>query len=381
MRTRAAVIYEMEKPQPYAETRPLVIEEVELEPPGPGEALVKIVSAGLCHSDLSTINGTIPRQLPMILGHEASGIVREVGPGVMSVKPDDHVVFSFVPTCGHCLYCAIGRPALCENGTKANNAGTLLDGGVRFRQPGGQPIFHYLGVSAYSQYTVAAQESLIPIEKTIPLDKAALFGCAILTGVGAVMNTAQVRPGEPVVIFGLGGVGLSALMGAKLVGASPLVAVDALPAKFALAKRLGADVTVNATEGDPVAAVRDVTGGGAEYAFEAVGNANVLAQAYKATRRGGKTISIGIAHPKQQLAIQALSLVTLEKTIQGSFMGSAVPLRDIPRLINLYLAGKLPVDELLSPSITLDEINEGFDRLAQGTVVRQLIQFFYMLPR
>jgi len=223
---------------------------------------------------------------------------------------------------------------------------------------------------------VAVQESLIPIEKTIALDKAALFGCAILTGVGAVMNTAQVRPGEPVVIFGLGGVGLSALMGAKLVGASPLVAVDALPAKFALAKRLGADVTVNATEGDPVAAVRDVTGGGAEYAFEAVGNANVLAQAYKATRRGGKTISIGIAHPKQQLAIQALSLVALEKTIQGSFMGSAVPLRDIPRLLNLYLAGKLPVDELLSPSITLDEINEGFDRLAQGTVVRQLIQFF-----
>src|SRR5438034_1184178 len=212
--------------------------------------------------------------------------------------------------------------------------------------------------------------------KTIPPDKAALFGCAILTGVGAVMNTAQVRPGEPVVIFGLGGVGLSALMGAKLVGASPLVAVDALPAKFALAKRLGADVTVNATEGDPVAAVRDVTGGGAEYAFEAVGNANVLAQAYKAIRRGGKTISIGIAHPKQQLAIQALSLVALEKTIQGSFMGSAVPLRDIPRLLNLYLAGKLPVDELLSPSITLDEINEGFDRLAQGTVVRQLIQFF-----
>ena len=160
MRTRAAVIYEMEKPQPYAETRPLVIEEVELEPLGPGEVLVEIVSAGLCHSDLSTINGTIPRQLPMILGHEASGIVREVGPGVMSVKPDDHVVFSFVPTCGHCLYCAIGRPALCENGTKANNAGTLLDGGARFRQPGGQPIFHYLGVSAYSQYTVAAQESL-----------------------------------------------------------------------------------------------------------------------------------------------------------------------------------------------------------------------------
>ena len=191
MRTRAAVIYEMEKSEPYAQTLPLIVEEVELDAPGPGEVLVELVGAGLCHSDLSTINGTIPRLMPMILGHEASGIVREVGPGVSEVKPDDHVVFSFVPTCGHCLYCAIGRPALCINGTKANNAGTLLDGCVRFHQPNGQPILHYLGVSAFSQYTVAAQESLIKIDQAIPLDKAALFGCALLTGIGAVINTAQ----------------------------------------------------------------------------------------------------------------------------------------------------------------------------------------------
>jgi alcohol dehydrogenase len=375
MRTRAAVIYEMEKPEPYAQTLPLVVEEVELDAPGPGEVLVELVGAGLCHSDLSTINGTIPRLMPMILGHEASGIVREVGPGVSEVKPDDHVVFSFVPTCGHCLYCAIGRPALCINGTKANNAGTLLDGSVRFHQPGGQPILHYLGVSAFSQYTVAAQESLIKIDRAIPLDKAALFGCALLTGIGAVINTAQVKPGEPVVIFGLGGVGLSALMGARLAGASPIVAVDTRPAKFTLAKKLGADVTVNAGETDPVAAVRDATGGGAEYSFEAVGNTQVLAQAYKATRRGGKTIAIGLAHPREQLSIQAVSLVSLEKTVQGSFMGSAVPRRDIPRLMHLYQAGKLPVDELLSPSITLTEINEGFDRLAQGSAIRQLVHF------
>ena len=375
MRTRAAVIYEMEKPEPYAHTSPLVIEEVELDPPGPGEVLVELVGAGLCHSDLSTINGTIPRLMPMILGHEASGIVREVGSGVREFKPDDHVVFSFVPTCGHCLYCAIGRPALCTNGTKANNAGTLLNGSVRFHRPDGQRLLHYLGVSAFSQYTVVAQESLITIEKTIPLDKAALFGCAVLTGVGAVINTARVLPGEPVVIFGLGGVGLSALMGARLVGASPIVAVDVLPTKLALAKRLGADITVSAHEGDPVTAVRDATGGGAEYAFEAAGSTQVLAQAYKATRRGGKTIAIGLAHPREQLSIQAVSLTTLEKTIQGSFMGSAVPRRDIPRLMHLYQTGKLPVDELLSPSIALDEINEGFDRLAQGQAVRQLIHF------
>ncbi len=375
MRTRAAVLYAMEKPQPYTESLPLVLEEVELEPPGTGEVLVELVGAGLCHSDLSTINGSIPRRLPMILGHEASGIVREVGAGVKDLQVDDHVVFSFVPTCGRCLYCSIGRPALCENGSRTNLAGTLLNGTVRFHKSDGQPVLHFLGVSAFSQYTVAAQESLIKIEKSIPLDKAALFGCGVLTGVGAVINTAHVLPGEPVVVFGLGGVGLSALMGAKLVGAWPIIAVDVLPAKFELAKSLGADHTIHASEVDPVAAVRDLTGGGAEYAFEAVGNTRVLAQAYKSTRRGGKTISIGIPHPEQQLSLQGLSLVSMEKTVQGSFMGSAVPRRDIPRLINLYMAGKLPVDELLSPAVSLDQINLGFDRLAQGSAVRQLIHF------
>lgn len=374
MRTRAAVLYAMEKPQPYGESRPLVIEELDLSAPGPGEALIEIVGAGLCHSDLSTINGTIPRHLPVILGHEASGIVREVGEGVKELQSDDHVVFSFVPTCGRCLYCAIGRPALCENGAKANFAGTLLNGSVHFHTPGGQPVSHYLGVSAFAQYTVAAQESLIKIDPTLPLEKAALFGCALLTGVGAVVNTAKVMAGEPVAIFGLGGVGLSAVMGAKLAGASPILAIDVLPSKFELARRLGADVTIAAQETDPVEAIRDFTRGGVEYAFEAVGNTSVLAQAYKSTRSGGKTISIGLPHAKQQLSLQAVSLVALEKTIQGSFMGSAVPRRDIPRLIQLYQAGKLPLDELLSPSIPLDEINTGFDRLAQGSVVRQLLQ-------
>ncbi len=375
MKTQAAIIYQMEKPTPYAESVPLVVEEIELAGPGPGEVLVEMVGAGLCHSDLSTINGSRPRPLPMVLGHEASGIVREVGPGVTEFGPDDHVVFSFVPMCGRCRFCAMGRPALCENGAKANLDGTLLGGGVRFKRLDGQAVLHHLGVAAFSQYTVAAQESLIKIEKTIPLEKAALFGCAILTGVGAVMNTARVAPGEPVVIFGLGGVGLSALMGAKLVGAWPIVVVDTLPAKFELARSLGADFVVNASETDPVAAVRDLTGGGAEYAFEVVGSARVLAQAYEATRRGGKTVSVGLPHPNQQLSIQAVSLVAQEKSLLGSYMGSAVPRRDVPRLINLYLAGKLPVDELLSQTIPLDDINAGFDRLAQGATVRQLIQF------
>jgi alcohol dehydrogenase len=373
MRTRAAVLYEAQKPEPYAQTRPLVIQEIELEKPGPGEVLVELVGAGLCHSDLSVINGTIRGKFPTILGHEASGIVREVGAGVKDVQVDDHVVFSFVPICGRCRLCAIGKPALCVHGSRANMAGTLLNGGVRFQTLEGQPISHFLGVSAFSQYTVAAEESVIKIDKTLPLEKAALFGCAIQTGVGAVMNTAHVEAGEPVAVFGLGGVGLSAVMGAKLVGASPIIAVDVVSSKCELAKRLGADVTVNAAEGDPVAAVRDLTHGGVEYAFEAVGNPTVLAQAYNATHVGGKTIGIGVPHAAQQLTLQAITLVVMEKTLLGSFMGSSIPRRDIPRLIDLYMAGKLPVDDLLSPAIDLEDINTGFDRLAQGSAVRQLL--------
>ncbi|GHO51323.1 zinc-binding dehydrogenase [Ktedonospora formicarum] len=377
MRVQAAILYETCKPTPYEESKPLVVEEVELDPPGPGEVLVELVGAGLCHSDLSVINGSLyPKLLqPMILGHEASGIVRETGTDVKDIKVGDHVVFSFVPTCGHCHYCSNGRPALCTNGGAANGRGALLSGAQRFRKLDGSPVAHFLGVSAFSRFTVVARESLIVIEKDVPLEKAALFGCALITGVGAVMNTAKVSPGEPVVVFGLGGVGLSTIMGAKLVGASPIIAVDMLTSKFDLAKRLGADFTVPAGDGDPLAAIRDITRGGAEYAFDAVGNTDVLAQAFKATRPGGKTIAIGIPPSDRFLSLHAAAIVVHEKSLLGSFMGSAVPRRDISRLAHLYQAGKLPLDELLSPSITLEEINIGFDRLAQGVAIRQLIRF------
>jgi alcohol dehydrogenase len=374
MRTKAAVLYEMSKPRPYAESRPLVIEDLELDAPQAGEVLVELVGAGLCHSDLSTINGSRPRPVPMVIGHEASGIVRELGPGVADLKVDDHVVFSYVPMCGRCLCCATGRPALCESGAAANTAGTLLGGGVRFRK-GASRMLHHLGVSAFSQFTVAAQESLIKIDPAVPLPTAALFGCAILTGVGAVANTAKVAPGQPVAVFGLGGVGLAAVMGAKLAGAFPIIAIDTLPAKFELARRLGAHHTINPADTDVVKAIADLTNGGVEFAFEAVGSANVLATAYAATRRGGTAVSVGLPHPSQQLSIQAVSLVGQEKSIRGSYMGSAVPRRDIPRLIALYQSGALPVDELLSPTITLDEINVGFDRLDDGSAIRQLVRF------
>jgi alcohol dehydrogenase len=311
----------------------------------------------------------------MILGHEASGIVREVGPGVSELVADDHVVFSFVPMCGRCLYCAVGRPALCANGAQANLQGTLLGGGVRFRGPRGERVLHHLGVSAFSQYTVAAQESLIKIDSTFPLEKAALFGCAILTGVGAVTNTARVMPGESVAVFGLGGVGLSAIMGAQLVGAWPIIAVDTLPGKLQQAAKLGASHLVPAAEEDAVTVIKELTDGGVEYAFEAVGSAAVLAHAYESTRRGGTTISIGLPHPDQQLSIQAVSLTAQEKRLLGCYMGSSIPRRDIPRWMELYRAGKLPVEALLSRTITLEQINAGFDQLAQGVAIRQIIDF------
>jgi len=372
--TRAAVLYQTGNSAPYAESRPLVIEELTLSDPGPGEVLVEIAGAGLCHSDLSVIDGNRPRVMPMVLGHEASGIVREVGPGVSELAPGDHVIFAFVPACRHCVPCATGRAALCENGARSNVAGTLLGGARRFHGQAGE-LNHHLGVSAFSQFTVAAQESLVKIDPALPLTVAALFGCAVMTGVGAVMNTAQVEAGASVAVFGVGGVGLSVIMGARAVGAYPIIAVATQAHKLALARRAGATHTLRVAEGDPVAAIRDLTNGGAAYCFESVGDEHVLAQAYAATRRGGTTITLGLPNPSKQLTISAVSLVAEERTLKGSYMGSCVPRRDIPRFVALYQAGILPVDLLFTRSIALDEINQAFDALASGEAVRQLITF------
>ncbi|MDR5683217.1 MAG: zinc-dependent alcohol dehydrogenase family protein [Armatimonadota bacterium] len=375
MQTRAAVLYEMGRPRPYTETQPLRIEEVELAGPGPGQVLVEVACAGLCHSDLSVIDGSRPRPMPMVLGHEAAGVVREVGTGVHDLSPGDHVVLSFVPTCGRCRYCAGGRPALCEVGNRANAAGVLLDGTCRFRDRAERALHHHLGVSAFSRFTVAAQESLVRIDADVPLDRAALFGCAVVTGVGAVVNTARVQPGTAVAVFGLGGVGLSAVMGARVAGAYPIVAVDVVRGKLDLARRVGATHVVEARE-DPVTAVRDLTGGGADYAFESVGSEQVLRQAYEATRRGGTTVAIGLPDPSRPFVVPAVSLVAEERTVRGSYMGSAVPRRDIPRFLALYQAGLLPVDLLLTRTIPLDAINDAFEALARGDAVRQIVATF-----
>jgi alcohol dehydrogenase len=375
MKTLAAVLRERGLPPPYAESRPLAIEELELDPPGPGELLVEMGAAGLCHSDLSVINGTRLWPLPIVLGHEACGRVREVGAGV-DLRPGDHVVFSFLPACGVCPMCAAGRASLCEPGVAANRAGTLLRGAVRFRDRRNDAMVrHHSGVAGYSQFSVIARESVVKIDADIPMETAVLFGCAVMTGVGAVVNTARVAAGTSVAVFGAGGVGLSAIMGAKAVGAWPVIAVDLLDSKLKLATQCGATHVINSGTTDPAAAVRDLTKGGADTAFEAVGDEKVIAQAFGATRRGGRTVAIGLTHPERMLSIPALTVTAEERVLMGSYMGSCVPQRDIPRFIAMYRAGLLPVDLLRSSLIALDEVNAAFDLLDRGEVARQVIRF------
>jgi alcohol dehydrogenase len=374
MRIRAAVLREMGLPAPYAESRPLQITEVELDDPGPGEMLVKIGAAGLCHSDLSVIDGSRPRPMPMALGHEAAGTVVATGPGVDRFSAGDRIAVAFVPACGDCRPCQQGRAALCEPGAAANGAGTLLSGARRLHEPGGGLLHHHLGVSAFADHAVVAPESAIPIPDDLPFELAALFGCAVLTGVGAIVNAAQITPDDQVAVFGLGGVGMSAVLGARFAGARSIIAVDTVASKLELAQRIAGATPLAAGE-DVVDRIRSATAGGADYVIETVGNAEVLAQAYAATRRGGTTITVGLPHPDRMLSIPAVSLAAEERTLRGSYLGSSVPVRDVPRFIEHYRDGELPVQELLTHRMGLDEINEGFDRLARGEAVRQVVVF------
>ncbi len=337
-----------------------------------GEILVKIAAAGLCHSDLSVIEGNRPRPMPMALGHEAAGVVEEVGPGVDDLRKGDHVVMVFVPSCGHCLPCSEGRPALCEPGAAANGAGTLLSGGRRLHR-NGQDINHHLGVSGFAEYATISRRSCVKVDRELPLDEAALFGCAVLTGVGAVINTAKVPAGTTVAVVGLGGVGLSSILGAVASGASRVVAVDLSDEKLGLARQLGATDTFNAGSPDAANEIREAVKGGVEYAFEMAGSVRALDLAYKITRRGGTTVTAGLPPPSHTLALSPVNLVAEERTLKGSYIGTCVPVRDLPRYVDLYRRGKLPVDRLMSKHLRLEEINEGFDLLAQGKVVRQVV--------
>lgn len=374
MKVRAAVLDASGAALPYAQSRPLRIDTVELQPPGPGELLVKIGAAGLCHSDLSVINGDRPRPTPVALGHEAAGVVEALGPGVDDLTVGDHVVLVFVPSCGHCNPCAEGRPALCEKGAASNNAGTLMSGARRiFRD--GQPIYHHIGCSVFAEYAVVSRRSAVKIDPALPLAEAALFGCAVLTGVGAVINTAQVKAGSSVAVVGLGGVGLASLLGAVACGARHVVAVDLSDEKLALARELGATHTFNAALPDLIEQVKAATGGGVDYAIEMAGSIRAFEAAYRITRRGGTTVTAGLPPPNATWAMPAVNLVAEERTIKGSYIGSCVPQRDLPRYIELYLAGKLPVNKLMTHRLQLEQVNEGFDRLHDGKAVRQVITF------
>jgi alcohol dehydrogenase len=312
--------------------------------------------------------------MPMALGHEAAGEVVEVGPEVEDLATGDHVVLAFVPACGDCDPCRDGRAALCIKGASANLAGTLLSGARHLSDSDGGALHHHLGVSAFADHVVVSARSAVRVDRDLPFDIAALFGCAVLTGVGAVVNTACVGVGDRVAVFGLGGVGLAALLGARVAGARTVVAVDVVPGKLELARELGATDVVLAGPG-AVAEVREATAGGADHAIETVGSERVLADAYAATRRGGTTVTVGLPHPERMLSIPAMSLVAEERTLRGSYLGSSVPSRDLPRFVAMYRAGRLPVDRLLTHRIALDEINEGFDRLAGGEAVRQAVVF------
>ena len=375
MHIRAAVLNRMEVPRPYAGNRPVSIETLNLSGPGPGEVLVRITGAGLCHSDLSIINGDRPRPMPMALGHEAAGIVEEVGTGVTDLQRGDAVALVFVPSCGHCLPCQEGRPALCEPGAAANMAGTLVGGHRHLARLDGSPVNHQVGVSCFADHVVCHRGSLVRIDRELPPDVGAVFGCAVLTGVGAAINSAQVKLGQSVAVVGLGGVGLAAVLGALAAGAREVIAIDRLPEKLDLALKLGATRAQHADDPELVAQVKAATRGGVDIAIEAASSVEALDAAYRMTRRGGTTVTCSLPNPRHTFNVPVVNLVAEERTLKGCYLGSAVPARDIPRYIELYRAGRLPVDKLITHRLKLDQINEGFDRLADGNAVRQVILF------
>jgi NDMA-dependent alcohol dehydrogenase len=365
MRAKAAVLYEV--------GTPLRLEEVEVLPPQHGEVQVRMYAGGVCHSDLHVMKGDLVMPLPIILGHEGSGVVECVGEGVTSVRPGDHVIPIWRVSCGTCEYCTGGRPALCDVGTQVRVTGLMPDGTTRFRV-NTTPIRHFAGVSTFAQLSTMPEAAVLKIPPDFPLDKAALLGCGVITGVGAVVNAARVRMGSSVAVFGCGGIGLNAVQGARMVGALKIMAVDVAPQKLAYAQHMGATHLVNAAQDDPVAAIKELTGGrGVEYAFEAIGLPKTIEQAYAATRKGGTCVVIGVTRADVPVRINANELVYAEKTLMGSLYGSSRPKIDLLNLIEMYQAGKLQVDELLTRTYPLEEINTAYAALEAGEVARSLV--------
>lgn len=364
MKINAAVLYEA--------NTPLIVESLDLDDPKDGEVLVRIASAGVCHSDLHVMKGEWTTPLPMVLGHEAAGVVERIGTGVKNVKVGDHVILNFRPNCGWCRDCVTGRPVLCDGAD--TDRWMMFDGTARLHKDG-KDIFHFARTASFAEYAVVPESGAVPVSKDMPLDKACLVGCSIMTGVGAVTNTAKVEAGSTVVVIGCGGVGLNCIQGAALAGCERIIAVDVKQNKLDYAIEFGATDVINASNGNAVEAILDLTGGGVDYAFEAIGNSKTILQAYESLRRGGTAVIVGMAAETDELTLNALSLPRTEKVLMGSWYGSARPWVDLPKLANLYLKGKLKIDEMISRSYKLEEINTAYDALAQGEVARSIIEF------
>tara|TARA_R110002096_G_scaffold273422_3_gene467227 strand:- start:18298 stop:19410 length:1113 start_codon:yes stop_codon:yes gene_type:complete len=365
MKALAAVLHQSGKP--------LSVEEVEVLPPGPGEVQVRIKAAGVCHSDLHVIKGDLPMPTPIIPGHEGAGIVEAVGKGVTEVAEGDHVLPMWRMSCGRCEYCLGGKPALCDVGTKMRFSGLMPDGKTRFRSSSGKQILHYAGVSTFSQLATMPEAAVVKIPQDYPLNKGALISCGVITGFGAVVNTARVSPGDTVAIFGCGGIGLNIVQSAKIAGARRIIAVDRVSKKLEFARQFGATETINASEDDPVEAIMDLTGTGVDYAFEAVGLPEPIEQAYDSTKKGGTCVVVGIAPREARAKINVNALVYAEKTLKGTIYGSMRPRIDLLRLIDLHLSGQLELDKLLTKTYPLTEINEAYADLEAGKVARSLL--------
>jgi S-(hydroxymethyl)glutathione dehydrogenase / alcohol dehydrogenase len=358
----------------YQTLEPLRIETVEVLPPGPGEVRVRIHAAGVCHSDLHVMKGDQPMKVPIILGHEGAGVIEEVGPGVTDLEPGDHVIPIWRMSCGRCGYCLGGRPALCDVGTRLRFTGLMPDGQTRFRNAAGEPILHYAGVSTFSQLSTMPEAAVVKIPKDVSFEHAALIGCGVITGFGAVMNAAGVPAGSSVAVFGAGGIGLNIVQTARLAGATTIIAIDRVPRKLGYAAGFGATHVIDSTDSDPVQAVKDLTGGlGVDFAFEAVGLPEPIEQAYDSTKKGGTCVVVGISPPSARARINVNALVYAEKTLKGSIYGSTRPRIDLLRLIDLHRAGRIDLDSLLTRTYPLSQINEAYEALERGEVARSLV--------
>ena len=365
MKSKAAILFEV--------GQRLDIREVDVAKPRAGEVLVRMAVGGICHSDLHVMTGHLNAPIPSILGHEGAGTVVETGSGVTSVRPGDNVIPLWRLSCGECEYCTAARPALCAVGLKIRSTGRLLDGSSRFSLNGSE-IKHFLGVSTFSEYTVILEKALVKVPKDVPLQQAALLGCAVITGIGAVMNAARVKPGSQVAVFGSGGVGLNVIQGAALAGAEKIIAVDLLDNKLEMARQFGATHTVNASAGDPVEQVRSLTEQkGVDYAFEVIGLPKTVRQAFDSLAKRGETIVLGVTPLETEVSIPIMPLIFEEKVVKGSVYGSSRPRIDIPKLINLYRAGKLKLDELVTRTYSFDQINEAYAALERGEVARTVV--------